>query len=215
MHTSSSGGTHAGLVAGRALLRSLGEDDLPPILAIGVAKGVNAGFPDVAQLAIETLELIGARDVEVMDDDVELDRRWMGPDYAVPTAAGAEAARWAAVHGGWVLDDTYTAKGFAGLLGNAATGRWRPGTDVRVPAHRRAARRVRLITRLPCRGSRRTGAGRRSRKPTAAARRPSAGRSSARTSAPNERVPVARVAGPVGGPRTDVEVRRGLDLVAG
>ncbi len=130
VHTSSSGGTHAGLVAGRALLRSMGEDGLPSILAIGVAKGVNAGFPDVAQLAIETLELIGARDAEVMDDDVELDRRWMGPDYAVPTAAGAEAARWAAVHGGWVLDDTYTAKGFAGLLGNAATGRWRPGTDV-------------------------------------------------------------------------------------
>ena len=130
VHTSSSGATHAGLVAGRSLLRSTGEDDLPPILAIGVAKGVNAGFPDVAQLAIQTLALIGADDVELLDDDVELDRRWIGPDYAVPTAAGAEAARWAAVHGGWVLDDTYTAKGFAGLLGNAATGRWRPGTDV-------------------------------------------------------------------------------------
>ena len=35
VHTSSSGGTHAGLVAGRALLRSLGQTDLPEVLAVG------------------------------------------------------------------------------------------------------------------------------------------------------------------------------------
>jgi 1-aminocyclopropane-1-carboxylate deaminase/D-cysteine desulfhydrase-like pyridoxal-dependent ACC family enzyme len=29
-----------------------------------------------------------------------------------------------------VLDRTYTGKGFAGLLGNAATGCWGPGEDV-------------------------------------------------------------------------------------
>ena len=46
------------------------------------------------------------------------------------TQAGAEGIRWAAVHGGWVLDATYTGKGFAGLLGNAATGRWRAGDEV-------------------------------------------------------------------------------------
>ena len=66
----------------------------------------------------------------VVDDDVEIDTRWLGPDYGVPTAAGDEAIRWAAVHGGWVLDRTYSGKGFAGLLGNAATGRWRPGAEV-------------------------------------------------------------------------------------
>ena len=49
VHTSSSGGTHAGLVAGRALLRALGHDDLPDVLAIGVAKGVDARRPGRAQ----------------------------------------------------------------------------------------------------------------------------------------------------------------------
>ena len=29
-----------------------------------------------------------------------------------------------------MLDRTYTGKGFAGLLGNAATGRWGPGDEV-------------------------------------------------------------------------------------
>ena len=128
--TSSSGGTHAGLVAGRALLRSLGRDDAPAVLAIGVAKGVNAGFPDVVDLAGQTLAILGESPDLVVADDVELDSRWMGEDYGVATPAGDEAIRWAAVHGGWVLDRTYSGKGFAGLLGNAATGRWGPGRDV-------------------------------------------------------------------------------------
>ncbi len=62
--------------------------------------------------------------------DVELDDRWLGDDYAVPSRAGDEAIVWAATHGGWVLDRTYTGKGFSGLLGNAAAGRWGPGDDV-------------------------------------------------------------------------------------
>ena len=71
------------------------------------------------------------------EDDVEIDDRWLGDDYGVPTAAGDEAIRWAAVHGGWVLDRTYTGKGFAGLLGNAATGRWGRRRRGRLHAHRR------------------------------------------------------------------------------
>jgi D-cysteine desulfhydrase len=129
VHTSSSGGTHAGLVAGRALLGSLGHDDLPPVLAVGVAKGVVAGSPDIRALATEALALIGST-AEVDDGDVELDDRWVGPDYGVSTKAGDEGIRWAALHGGWVLDRTYTGKGFAGLLGNAASGRWGPGDEV-------------------------------------------------------------------------------------
>ena len=60
--TSSSGGTHAGLVAGRALSRADGRADAPPVLAIGVAKGVVAGHPDVAALAGDALALLGRAD---------------------------------------------------------------------------------------------------------------------------------------------------------
>lgn len=133
VHTSSSGGTHAGLVAGRAVLRALGRADAPPVLAIGVAKGVVAGLPDVAELAAAAIELLGdGWDAAPMitDDDVEVDGRWMGDDYAVPSHAGDEAIGWAARRGGWVLDRTYTGKGFSGLLGNAAAGRWSRGDDV-------------------------------------------------------------------------------------
>lgn len=134
VHTSSSGGTHAGLLAGRAWCRAAGRADVPPVLAIGVAKGVVTGHPDVAALATEALEVLGVAPIEAASmvgaDDVEIDAGWLGDEYGVPTDAGDAAIDWAARHGGWVLDRTYTGKGFAGLLGNAAAGRWDEGDDV-------------------------------------------------------------------------------------
>ncbi len=129
VHASSSGGTHAGLVAGRALWRSRGHE-VPEVLAIGVAQGVNMGRPDVAELARDVVELAGADRAIVERADVRVDPDWMGEDYGVPTRSGDAAIRWAARHGGWVLDRTYSGKGFAGLVGNAERARWPEGSDV-------------------------------------------------------------------------------------
>ena len=126
MFTSSSGGTHAGLVAGRAWRRARGLS-APPIVAIGVAKGVVNNFPDVADLARRALHYAGLPG-EVDDTDVEVDTRWLGEDYAIPTDASIAAAAWGAANGAWVLDGVYTAKGMAGLLGNVE--RWSPGDHV-------------------------------------------------------------------------------------
>jgi 1-aminocyclopropane-1-carboxylate deaminase/D-cysteine desulfhydrase-like pyridoxal-dependent ACC family enzyme len=120
--TSSSGGTHAGLLAGRAAAAHGGRW-VPDVIAIGVAKGVNLGRPDIAELANHTLTLMGSTAI-VAHEDVEVDTRWMGDDYAVPTPAGDAAIRWAARHGGWLLDRTYSGKGCAGLLGLAAEARF-------------------------------------------------------------------------------------------
>ena len=133
--TSSSGGTHAGLVAGLALWRSLGyADRLPEIVAIGVAKGVVLGLPDIVGLANAALALIDVSDLPstplVTAADVEIDTRWIGEDYAIPTAAADDAIVWSARNGGWVLDRTYSGKGMAGMLGNAAEGRWDAAADV-------------------------------------------------------------------------------------
>jgi 1-aminocyclopropane-1-carboxylate deaminase/D-cysteine desulfhydrase-like pyridoxal-dependent ACC family enzyme len=124
--TSSSGGTHAGLLAGRAAAAHAGRY-VPDVIAIGVAKGVNVGRPDVAGLANETLVLMHSTAI-VAAEDVEVDTRWMGDDYAVPTEAGDDAIRWAAQHGGWLFDRTYSGKGCSGLLGLAAEERF--GSDV-------------------------------------------------------------------------------------
>ena len=127
--TSSSGGTHAGLVAGRALWRERGHE-VPEVLAIGVAKGVNMGMPDIRDLARSTLELLDADPSIIERSDIRIDPNWMGTDYAVPTKAGDAAIRWAARHGGWVLDRVYSGKGLAGLVGNTEAARWPAGSDV-------------------------------------------------------------------------------------
>lgn len=124
---SSSGGTHAGLAAGRALWRNRGHD-VPEVLAVGVSKGVISGNPDIPTLANNTLSLIDERGVR--GSDVVIDTRWVGDDYGLPTKAGGDAAHWAARRGGWLLDQVYTAKAFAALLANAEAGRWPKGSNV-------------------------------------------------------------------------------------
>ena len=131
VHTSSSGGTHAGLVAGQAICRAAGLP-APPVIAIGVAKGVVIGSPDVAALANEALSLLPncPSGIEVGVDDVVVDGNWLGKDYAVPTDEADEAIRWAAQRGGWVLDRVYSGKGLSGVLGRAVSGEWVAGDEV-------------------------------------------------------------------------------------
>ncbi len=130
--TSSSGGTHAGLLAGRAALLASGRltsASAPDVIAVGVSKGVNLGLPDIAELADETLRLMGV-DAAVDAGDVEVDAGWIGEDYAEPTAAGQAAIDWAASTGGWLMDSVYSGKGLSGLLGSIDAGRWSNGDDV-------------------------------------------------------------------------------------
>ena len=115
--TTSSGGTHAGLIAGQTLLALQGRP-VPDVVAVAVARGVAGDTTPVAHLARGALELVGVTADLVRPPHV--DDRALGPDYAVPTAEGDAAMAWAARHGGWVLDRVYTAKGVAGLLTIAA-----------------------------------------------------------------------------------------------
>jgi 1-aminocyclopropane-1-carboxylate deaminase/D-cysteine desulfhydrase-like pyridoxal-dependent ACC family enzyme len=123
VHASSTGGTHGGLLAGRAVWAAAGEA-APDVIAVDVAKDSADLAGDAVRLAGEALRSVGLGDVPVDPALVELDERWVGPDYAVPSAEGDAAAAWAARHGAWVLDRTYTAKAFAGLLGLAGQGRF-------------------------------------------------------------------------------------------
>jgi 1-aminocyclopropane-1-carboxylate deaminase/D-cysteine desulfhydrase-like pyridoxal-dependent ACC family enzyme len=130
--TTSSGGTHAGLLAGRAALIASGRldrDVAPDIVGVGVAKGVIMGYPDLVALGDDVLALMHV-DTTIDPSDVEVDARWIGEDYAVPTDAGTAAMHWAATTGGWIVDATYSGKGLSGLLGMVAEGRWSPDDDV-------------------------------------------------------------------------------------
>ena len=128
VHASSTGGTHGGLLAGRAAHAATGAP-VPDVVAIGVAKEPGRDLAaDATRLAEECLAAAGLPGAPV--GPAELDERWIGPGYAVPSEAGDAAITWAARHGGWVLDRTYAGKGLAGLLGRAEEGRHGPGDTV-------------------------------------------------------------------------------------
>ena len=128
--TTSSGGTHAGLIAGliRARANNL-RKVLPKIIGIGVAKGVALNAIRVAELANQTLTLLDEPTRATLED-VIIDANYMGSDYAMPTQAAAEATTWAAHRGAWVLDPVYSAKGFSGLLGRDAKGEFAADSNI-------------------------------------------------------------------------------------
>ncbi len=130
VHASSTGGTHGGLLAGAAADAAAGRWT-PPILAIEVAKEPGRDLAaDAHELACAALDRLGLAGGERVAGLLEIDKRWLGPGYAVPSESGDAAIRWAARQGGWVLDRTYSGKAFAGLLGADADGRFGPGDSV-------------------------------------------------------------------------------------
>lgn len=109
IHASSTGGTHGGLLAGRALRPG------PDIHAIGVAKTSDELGATARGLANELLARWNA-DADVPSTGVNVHDDFAGVGYGQPTKQGDEAIRWAARRGGWVLDRTYTGKALSGLL---------------------------------------------------------------------------------------------------
>jgi 1-aminocyclopropane-1-carboxylate deaminase/D-cysteine desulfhydrase-like pyridoxal-dependent ACC family enzyme len=128
VHASSSGGTHAGLVAGRRLT---GRG--PRIRAIGVADDI---YPDMparyAELATDAARLLGARggDGAITPDDLWLDMGFLGDGYAVPTAGANEAIRLLARTEAIVCDPVYSGKALAAVVAAARAGELAGGATV-------------------------------------------------------------------------------------
>jgi 1-aminocyclopropane-1-carboxylate deaminase/D-cysteine desulfhydrase-like pyridoxal-dependent ACC family enzyme len=130
VHGSSTGGTHGGLLAGRTADAAAGAA-VPDVVAVGVAKEPGRDLAADARARAEEALAESGLDGDPLDvGAVELDDRWLGPGYAVPSEAGDEAVLWAARNGGWVLDRTYAGKALSGLLGRAREGRYGPDDTV-------------------------------------------------------------------------------------
>lgn len=114
VHATSSGGTHAGLLAGRAAHAADGCT-VPRIHAVSVAKQPGDLAATATRLAQEALDRVGLTELAIDADDVRVDGRWLGSHYAVPTAEADDAMRFAARSAALVLDRVYTAKAFAAL----------------------------------------------------------------------------------------------------
>jgi 1-aminocyclopropane-1-carboxylate deaminase/D-cysteine desulfhydrase-like pyridoxal-dependent ACC family enzyme len=123
IHASSSGGTQAGLLAGKARRSWPGR-----IIGIEVAKATDPLAARVVELAQGVAARIGASHPDA--GDVHLDARWIGEAYAMPSVEGREAQQLFARLEGIVLDDVYTAKAAAGLIGMVRRGEIAEGETV-------------------------------------------------------------------------------------
>jgi D-cysteine desulfhydrase family pyridoxal phosphate-dependent enzyme len=107
---SSSCGTYAGLLLGRAMSGHTG----PELRAIGVAPDVVPDVPGyIAGLAAGAAELLGVQ-ADIPPPDVDM--RFLGDGYAIPTPEGIEAIRLLARTEGIVCDPIYSGKALAALV---------------------------------------------------------------------------------------------------
>lgn len=116
IHTTTSGGTHAGLVAGRVLD---GHGHAPAV--VGVDAGRLFGRDTAAahaRLATEALALLGL-DRTIGADELHLVENQIGEGYAIPTAACRQALALLAETEAIVCDPVYSAKGLAHVVATA------------------------------------------------------------------------------------------------
>jgi 1-aminocyclopropane-1-carboxylate deaminase/D-cysteine desulfhydrase-like pyridoxal-dependent ACC family enzyme len=120
-HATSSGGTQAGLVAGCAL-HGL------PTRVIGIsADDPAAAITSTVTAIIEGIGgLLGVDSAQILADrPIEVDDRFVGDGYGIPTATSREAQSLMARREALVVDHTYTAKALAGVIGWIRDGRFR------------------------------------------------------------------------------------------
>jgi L-cysteate sulfo-lyase len=122
LHASSSAGTQAGLVVGRAIANWPGR-----IIGVSVAKPKAAQEKDVLDLAQATAAEI---DTEVDPASIIVDDNYVGEGYAVRTRGCEEAVALFARRLGIFLDYVYTGKAAAGLIDYLRKGRFDKGANV-------------------------------------------------------------------------------------
>lgn len=118
VHTTTSAGTHAGLLVGRALTRRR-------VRLIGIDAA--AMFPDPGaghfSLARKAAELIGLNlDALLTPDDVEIVSTQIGDRYGAHTEAATRAIDMLARTEAIITDPIYSGKGLAGLIELVTTG---------------------------------------------------------------------------------------------
>ncbi len=116
IHASSSAGTQAGLVVGKAISGWCGR-----IIGISVAKPHAELEHDVLALARRTATEV---DAAVDPSSVVVDDNYIGQCYAARTAGCEEAVRMFARRSGIFLDYVYTGKAAAALIDYLRTGRF-------------------------------------------------------------------------------------------
>ncbi len=123
-HGTGTGGTLAGLAAGRELI---GSDT--KIISINVSPKPQEHYAKIAKLATDTLAYLGSKKT-VSVEDLHFDQNYYAPGYEIPNQGATDAIKLLARTEGILLDPVYTGKGFAGMLDYIRTGKVPQGSTV-------------------------------------------------------------------------------------
>jgi 1-aminocyclopropane-1-carboxylate deaminase/D-cysteine desulfhydrase-like pyridoxal-dependent ACC family enzyme len=126
IHSTSSGGTQAGLISGCALfgLRSR-------VIGVSADEPSGALRQVVAALLDGVAEKVGAKQETIgADREIEIDDSQVGDGYGIATPASSEALELTARREGILLDPVYTAKAMAGLIARVRAGAFDAGQTV-------------------------------------------------------------------------------------
>ncbi len=121
---SGSSGTHAGMVVGL-----YGCNAHIPVMGIGVSRDPENQEPLVYREALATAKLLGLRG-EFPRELVKTDGSYWRPKYSLPNKRMIEAVQMLARLEGIPLDQTYTGKIMAGLIGLVRAGVYKKGENV-------------------------------------------------------------------------------------
>lgn len=125
-HATGTGGTMAGLAAGRALAGSSTK-----LVSVAVSpKDPEAYALKVEQLANAALDRIGSGVRVDRQKDLHLELDYYAPGYEQPNEMASEAIRLLARTEGLFVDPVYTGKALAGLIGNVRDGKIPQGASV-------------------------------------------------------------------------------------
>ena len=124
-HATGTGGTMAGLAAGRKLGGSNAE-----IRSITVSPKNDEYLTKVQNLANLVLEDLGSSARVDRDADLHMDTNYYAPGYEQPNEKASEAIKMLARLEGLFVDPVYTGKALAGLIDHIRTGKVEQGSNV-------------------------------------------------------------------------------------
>ena len=122
--TTGSCGTHSGILAGMKYYHAA-----IPVYGITVSRQKSEGEERIHNLVKKTADFLDCP-MPLTSDDVIINDAYIGPGYAIPTAAGNAAMRMVARLEGIFLDPVYTGKTMAGMIDLARRGEIKRGATV-------------------------------------------------------------------------------------
>ncbi|KAF4977441.1 hypothetical protein FDECE_18354 [Fusarium decemcellulare] len=129
-HTAGTGTALPGLIAGKIMLGHPAK-----FRSISICSYEEGGFMSPSIIVERLKGVLSVLGAEVPPDhliraEIEVDDRFIGEDYAVPSAECVAAIRELAQAEGVFVGPVYTGKGFAGMLDQLRSGKVAPGANV-------------------------------------------------------------------------------------